>query len=109
MVDPIAAQSISGVYESWYSSGVSKGSKAQDDEKLKELCKDFEAIMVSMMIKSMRSSVPQDGLIPDTFGEDVFRSMLDDQYAALMVQRQDFGIAQQLYEQLSQVDSRGGN
>ncbi|WP_051585837.1 rod-binding protein [Caldanaerobius polysaccharolyticus] len=109
MVDPIAVQGIGAVYGNWYSSGVAKGSKAQEDEKLKELCKDFEAIMVSMMIKSMRSSVPEDGLIPDTFGEDVFRSMLDDQYAALMVQRQDFGIAQKLYDQLSQADSRGGN
>lgn len=75
--------------------------KSRDNEKLKQLCKDFEAIMVSMVIKSMREAIPKDGIIPDSLGQEVFQSMLDDEYAELMVQNQDFGIAQQLYNQLT--------
>lgn len=75
--------------------------KSKDNEKLKQLCQDFEAIMVSMVIKSMRQAIPKDGLIPDSFEQGVFQSMLDDEYARLMVQKQNFGIAQQLYNQLT--------
>lgn len=73
---------------------------SSDDNKLKQVCKDFEAIMLSMMIKSMDATIPKDGLIPESFGQGVYKSMLYDEYAKIMADSQNFGLADMLYNQL---------
>ena len=53
----------------------------------KKVSQDFEALIVGMMMKSMRETVGKDKLTGGGHGEEVYRSMLDQEYAAASVKR----------------------
>ncbi|MEZ7891659.1 MAG: rod-binding protein [Candidatus Wallbacteria bacterium] len=72
-------------------------------EKLKDAAKDFESIFVHSLIKTMRSSVPKDGLISGGNAENIYQDMLDEQYSKIIVKRADMGIAKNIYEQFSKT------
>jgi len=84
------------------------GSRAVNDKKpltgnekhLLETCRDFEAIFLGELLKSMRKTVPQDGILGRSFGEDVFQSMLDEEYAKSMASTHSTGLAEILFRQL---------
>jgi flagellar protein FlgJ len=60
----------------------------------KKVSQDFEALFVGMMMKSMRATVGKDHLTGGGHGEEVYRSMLDQEYAAVSVkQGRGLGIA----------------
>jgi len=53
----------------------------------KKVSQDFEALIVGMMVKSMRATVGKDKLTGGGHGEEVYQSMLDQEYAAASVKR----------------------
>lgn len=53
----------------------------------KKISQDFEALFVGMMMKSMRATVGKDQLTGGGHGEEVYRSMLDQEYAAVSVKQ----------------------
>lgn len=71
---------------------------------LKNLSKEFESLVVQMMIKSMRDSVPQeDSFMGDGSNQvDTYRSLLDEEYSKKVSERGGFGLADTLYRQLLQ-------
>ncbi len=72
--------------------------------KLFEQCRDFESIFVKLMLKEMRNSVDKsDSLISGGWAEDIYSDMLDDQYSKSMADNAGFGLAEQLYTQLSRA------
>ena len=72
--------------------------------KLFEECQEFESIFVKMMLKEMRNSVDKsDSLISGGWAEDIYQDMLDDEYSKSMTRTAGFGLADQLYKQLSKV------
>ncbi|MGE5396354.1 MAG: hypothetical protein ACM3MK_02320, partial [Chitinophagales bacterium] len=40
-----------------------------EDKKLKETCRDLEAVFLSQLIKAMRATVPKSGLLGNSFGQ----------------------------------------
>ena len=70
-------------------------------EKLKEACRDFEALFIKQMLDSMRKTVDKSGLIKRNMGEDIFEDMLYDEYAKKMTETSRLGIADMMYNQLS--------
>jgi len=72
---------------------------AQSPESLKGAAKQFEALFLNMMMKSMRDATPQDGLF-DNQQTKMFTSMLDQQLSQNMAQR-GVGLADMLVRQLS--------
>jgi flagellar protein FlgJ len=67
-----------------------------------EQCKEFESIFVKMMLKEMRKSVDKkDSLLSGGWAEDIYSDMLDDEYSKSMAKNAGFGLADQLYKQLS--------
>lgn len=72
-----------------------------EERKLKESCKEFEAIFIKQMLKSMKSTVKKSGLIKENMGEKLFDDMLYDEYAKKMSNTSEFGIADMMYKQLS--------
>ncbi|MCX8125473.1 MAG: rod-binding protein, partial [Spirochaetes bacterium] len=50
----------------------------KDEQQLKKVCKDFEGILLNMMYKEMKATVPKSGLLPNDMGNEIFESMLDD-------------------------------
>ncbi len=75
--------------------------KAGEQARLEKAAKEFEALMVEMMVREMRKNVPQSPLLGESKGHQVFREMLDGEYVRLMAQRTDFGLSKMLVQQLS--------
>ncbi len=78
--------------------------KAADENlgKIEKLSRQFEALFLKEVISSMRKSVPENGLLNGGNAEKIYRSMLDDQFAAQMAERGDSGIARAIYESMSE-------
>lgn len=72
-----------------------------DEQDLKKVCKEFEGILINMMYKQMRASVPKSDLLPGDIGRDVFESMLDEKVTEEVSKGRGIGLADVLYKQLS--------
>lgn len=73
----------------------------KDDKELKDVCRQFEAYFIDQMMKQMRKSVPEEGLVKKSQGEKIFEDMLFQEYATESTQGEGIGIAKMLYEQLA--------
>lgn len=75
--------------------------KAQS-QKAKDAAKAFEALFTSMMVKSMRSAIPQgnDEFLPTSFGEKMYTEMLDEQYSTLLSKHGNLGLAELILKQI---------
>jgi murein DD-endopeptidase MepM/ murein hydrolase activator NlpD len=75
--------------------------KAQNDpDAIEEVAKQFESIFMHQVFKSMRQTLPKEGMMSGGFGEDVFTDMLDQEYAGMATQNQSMGLAATIAEQL---------
>jgi len=73
-----------------------------DDKELKKVCQDFEGIILKMLYKQMKATVPKAELIPEDMGTDIFNSMLDDKLMEeASKSSKPGGLADILYKQLS--------
>lgn len=72
---------------------------ASEDVKLREVCRDFEAIFIKQMLDSMRKTVQKTGLVDGGMAENIFEDMLYDERARIMSRTGSFGIADLLYRQ----------
>ena len=72
-----------------------------EDSKLMQAAKEFESYFLQVMMKEMRNTIPRDGLIPRSRAEEIFESMLDEEYAKNAVQGNGMGLAQMIYNQMS--------
>lgn len=73
----------------------------EDDKSLMKACQDFEAIFVHMLLKSMRSTVEDSGLIEKSTAREIFEDMQDQELAShLSKESNGIGIAKMLYEQM---------
>lgn len=74
-------------------------SRDRPDEALKAAAKQFEAVFMNMLLKSMREALPQ----TDAFGSDstrLYTSMLDQEMSTKLGERGGMGIADLLIKQL---------
>ena len=85
-------QGFADVLKKAYSSG--------DKEKLKQVCREFEGIMLQMMCKQMKKTVPESELLPASSGREIFQEMLDEELINNATQR-GIGLSDVLYRQLS--------
>ncbi len=74
----------------------------QEDEVLKEACKEFESYFLQTVMKEMRKTIPEnDQFIKKGQGEKIFTDMLDEQYAKMSADQETVGLANMLYKQMS--------
>lgn len=79
---------------------------SQEENKTKELqalrssCREFEAIYVQQMYKTMRKSIPDSGMFQKGMAEDVYREMIDMERAKQTAAGDGTGIGKAMYEQL---------
>ena len=76
------------------------GKRQKDSDTLKRLSADFESLLIGQMLKTMRASVPKNGLIDGGKGEEMFNDLLDQEYANKYAHNGDSGLSKALYEQL---------
>lgn len=81
---------------------VNTDERLKEDKRLKEVCQDFEAIFIHMMLKSGRDTVSEGGLIEKSNGTKMFEDMHDQEMSTLMSKSEDggMGISKMLYEQM---------
>ncbi|UFS72406.1 rod-binding protein [Geomonas sp. RF6] len=75
-----------------------------DKEKaaMKKVAHEFESMFVAMMLKSMRQTVGEDKLTGGGHGEETYRSLLDEEYAAQAAKSGTIGLAAAIEKQLAQ-------
>lgn len=73
-----------------------------DDEELLDVCKDFEAYFVEMVMKEVEKTIPENeeedsgmGQLKDYFKDEMIQLMADE-----VCEQADLGLAQQMYEQM---------
>jgi flagellar protein FlgJ len=69
-------------------------------EAIREASKAFESIFVNELMKSMRKTLPEDGMLNGGFANGVFNGMLDQEYASIASRSGQLGLADIIAEQL---------
>lgn len=73
-----------------------------DDKQLRKACEGFESIFVNMMLSEMRKTVPESELMGTSFANETFTGMLDEEIANSVSKGKGIGIADMMYNQISQ-------
>ncbi len=81
-------------------SGILAGAGSDKQKQMAAAAVQFEQLFANMMMKSMRSSVPENSLVPQSTGEKIYTEMLDSEYADLMVKRSSLGLAATILRQM---------
>lgn len=71
------------------------------EKKLREACQGFEAIFIQKVWEQMRKNVPKEGYLHSK-DEETYQSMFDQELAKKMSSAGGIGLADMMYEQLSQ-------
>ncbi len=77
------------------------GDSTSEKEKLRESCEGFESIFIQKMWEQMRKNVSKEGYLHSK-DEETYQSMFDVELAKKMTSAGGIGLADMLYEQLSQ-------
>jgi len=76
------------------------GEMADDEHAaLREAAEGLEGLFVNMLVKQMRSTVPDNKLLDGGHGGKMFREKLDQKYSNLIARQKNFGIAGAIYDQ----------
>ncbi|ANA41237.1 MULTISPECIES: rod-binding protein [Geobacter] len=76
------------------------GKVEQERMAAKKVAREFEAVFIGMMLKSMRDTVGKDDLTGGGRGEEIFRSMLDQEYATACAASGGLGLAPLIEQQI---------
>jgi flagellar protein FlgJ len=84
----------------------SSGLSEKQRQQAKKVSQDFEGLFIGMMMKSMRETVGKDKLTGGGHGEEVYRSMLDQEYVNASAKRGGFGLAKLIEKDIIRQESR---
>lgn len=70
-------------------------------EQLHRLSRQLEGVFLNQLFQAMRASVPQEGLLSQNPGEQLFTQMLDERMAAEAAEHMPHGLSEALYRQLA--------
>ena len=73
--------------------------KATDNASARKVSQDFEAYFMSQFVDRMFQGIPKDSLSGSGNGEEIFRSLLSQEYGKAMSSRGS-GIADQVYREI---------
>ncbi len=71
---------------------------ARDVAEIKKISDEFESMFLNLVMKSMRDTVQKSGLVDGGNAEDIYKSLLDDEYTKMMAQQRSTGIADNIEE-----------
>ena len=69
--------------------------------KLQRAVREFEALMLSTMLKSMRSGIPQSDMFGESYGGDMLEGMFDIELARQMSRNSSLGMGEMLYREIT--------
>jgi len=68
--------------------------------KLKKACKEFEAIFIEYMLKTMRRSIPKANLFKRESAEEIYTFLFDQKIAEKLAESKGLGLSDILYKEL---------
>ena len=74
--------------------------KTKNLQQLRQSTREFEALYIFEVYKSMRKNVPDGGLIQKSFSTELFQEMLDMEMARTAASGEGMGIGKKMYDQL---------
>lgn len=89
---------ISGVVTGQFPTGINKGASKMS---LKKACAEFESLLLTYMLKTMRKTVTEDGLLGNSNESKIFKSMFDERLAVAIARSGGIGIGKVLFDQLN--------
>lgn len=95
-----AKNTSSKVADDEFEKRLKAAAQSGDDDRLKEVCKEFESIFISMMFKQMRATVPKSDYLSNDSATEIYNSMLDDELCNVASKR-GIGLGDILYKQMS--------
>jgi len=83
----------------------------REQEAIRKVAREFEALMINEMLKSMRATVNRDTLMDGKNGEEIYRSMLDQEYAQALANQGGVGLSRLIEQELLQrtKPAKGGD
>lgn len=101
MLKPSSTVDTSGAFAEQLHAAAKRLDDTKDQTKLKDACRDMEAVFLNLMMQKMRDTVPKSTLTDGGNAENIMRSMLDSELTKNMAQAGGIGLADMLYRQLS--------
>lgn len=99
----VAQDLTTGVERNLQKNASLKSANNQDDKVKKsaqKVAREFEAVFAGFMIKSMRETVGKDTLTGGGRGEEIFRALLDQEYAQALAAQGTLGVSKKIEGQL---------
>jgi len=84
---------------------IKNSGEPQNIEAIKESAQEFEAVFLSQMVKTMFEGINVDPLFGGGKGEDMFQSLLIQEYGKEMASAGGIGIADHVARQLVEIQS----
>jgi flagellar protein FlgJ len=82
------------------SSAAGLKSKRIDEGKLKKVCSDFESIFIAQMLKGMRQTMPQSGLLDGGSQQNMYLSLFDEELSKILARNEGMGLGKMLYQNI---------
>ncbi len=98
MIDPAAMQGGGAVYTDLKGLNQLRGQPA-NEETLRKVANQFEALFTQMILKQMRASLPKGGLF-DSNQTEMYQGMFDQQVSLSLSQNSGMGLSELLVKQL---------
>lgn len=76
---------------------------ANDETQLRSSCQQMESYFWSQLLAAMDKTIPDDGILGDSFAKNVYQDMLNQQYALVLARQGSRGrgsLSDILYRQL---------
>jgi flagellar protein FlgJ len=96
-----AARAANRTQDDSFAKRLEEAAKNNNDKELKKACQEFEAIILNILYKQMKSTIIKSGLVKEDPGTGIFESMYDEQLMEQASKTGSFGLAESLYRQLS--------
>jgi murein DD-endopeptidase MepM/ murein hydrolase activator NlpD len=90
-------------------SAAQKATGKDQKSELKKVAQEFEAVFITNLLKVMRETIEESGLLEGGFGKSIYTEMFDQEVAVNMARHGTLGISDLLYKNLSATDEASGN
>ena len=80
-----------------------------NEQKAEAAAKDFEAVYISQMLTHMFEGIKTDGMFGGGNAENIFRSMMVDEYGKMLSENGGIGIASAVQNEILEMQSQAQN
>ncbi|MCB1721590.1 MAG: rod-binding protein [Alphaproteobacteria bacterium] len=91
------------------SSTLKSAAKTREMQKIERAAQDFEAVFIAEMMKPMFAGIETEAPFGGGKGEEIFRSMMIQEYGKMIAQTGGIGIADHVKDHMIQVQSQMQN